>query len=309
MSEPTINSEESTEGTQAEESQENASGLGSTPQADAPGETGAVEATAPDDTAEEGPLLEDSGTDEALQAEADESPGHSDESALPGEPPLDAVALSGLDANFAEVSPGEEAEPIGAQAVQTEQPALPSAGDPDKNWYILQTYSGFEQRVEKTINEMLKIHKLEYLVEEIFVPGEDVTRVKNGRKRKVHVIYYPGYVLIRMKLTDQLWHILMDIPRVSGFVGGTNKEPQPIKDEELVDIRSQMTEGIRQTVLKDEFELGQQVVVIDGPFANFSGKIDEVNHDKNKLRVMISILGRSTPVELAFDKVKAQEAE
>jgi len=173
-------------------------------------------------------------------------------------------------------------------------------------WYILQTYSGFENRVQRTIREKLKVSGMEHLVEEIFVPGEDVTKVKNGRKRTVHVIYFPGYVLIKMNLSDDLWHLLMDIPRVSGFVGSNKNVPLPLGEEELSHIRSQMSEGYRQATLKDEFEVGQQVVVIDGPFANFSGKIDEVNVEKSKLRVLISILGRSTPVELNFDKVKQQ---
>ena len=186
--------------------------------------------------------------------------------------------------------------------LETELPI--SSGNPDYKWYILQTYSGFEHRVEKTVQEKLRVDKMEELVEEIFVPGEDVERVKNGKKRKTHVIYYPGYVLIKMKLTDELWHLLMNIPRVSGFVGGTNREPRPLAEDELGEIRSQMNQGIRQAVMKEEFEVGQQVIVIDGPFANFSGKIDEVYTEKSKLRVLISILGRSTPVELDFDKVK-----
>jgi transcriptional antiterminator NusG len=180
----------------------------------------------------------------------------------------------------------------------------PPVSNPDYKWYILQTYSGFEHRVEKTIHEKLKVSNLESLVEEIFVPSEDVERVKNGKKRKIHVIYFPGYVLVKAKLTDELWHLLMDVPRVAGFVGGTNRDPKPLEDNELGEIRSQMTQGIRQAAIRDEFEVGQQVVVIDGPFANFSGRIDEVNVEKSKLRVLISILGRSTPVELDFDKVK-----
>lgn len=173
-------------------------------------------------------------------------------------------------------------------------------------WYILQTYSGFENRVMKTIQEKLKVDHLEHLVEEIFVPGEDVSRVKNGKKRMVHVIYFPGYVLIKMVLKDDLWHMLMNIPRVSGFVGGNNNEPRSLPESELDHIRSQMTQGIRQAAMKEEFEVGQLVMVIDGPFANFGGKVDEVNQEKSKLRVLISILGRSTPVELDFDKVKPQ---
>jgi len=187
---------------------------------------------------------------------------------------------------------------------QNGQPAVP-----ETKWYILQTYSGFENRVRKTIDEKLRVDHLEHLVEEILIPGEDVTRVKNGKKRKQHVIYFPGYVLIKMHLTDELWHVLMNIPRVSGFVGGTNREPQPLNESELVNIRSQMSEGFRQATLKEEFEIGQSVVVIDGPFANFIGKVDEVNAEKNKLRVLISILGRATPLELDFDKVRPQTDE
>ena len=196
--------------------------------------------------------------------------------------------------------------PEAPQTASTETaPQPPKAPNPNAKWYILQTYSGFENRVEKTLHEKLKVAKLEHLVEEIFVPGEDVERVKNGKKRKMHVIYYPGYVLIKMQLTDELWHVLMDTPRVAGFVGGTNRDPKPLQENELGEIRSQMTQGIRHATIKDEFEVGQQVVVIDGPFANFSGKVGEVNVEKNRLKVFISILGRSTPVELDFDKVKA----
>ena len=187
-----------------------------------------------------------------------------------------------------------------------EPEAIEVVSRPDYKWYILQTYSGYENRVRRTLEEKLRIDHLEELVEEIFVPGEDVTRVKGGRKRKIHVVYFPGYVLIKMKLTDELWHLLMSIPRVSGFVGGTNRDPQSLDENELGMIRSQMDQGMRQAVLKDEFDVGQQVVVIDGPFANFGGMIDEVNSEKRKVRVLISILGRSTPVELDFDKIKAQ---
>jgi transcriptional antiterminator NusG len=201
--------------------------------------------------------------------------------------------------------------PAAAAAAPAAEPEAEEPGEPPvhrvegSQWYILQTYSGFENRVKKTIEEKLRVANLGHLVEEVFVPGEDVTRVKNGRKRLMHVIYFPGYVLVKMVLTDELWHLLMDIPRVAGFVGGNNREPQPLQEQELHHIRSQMSEGFRQATLKEEFEIGQQVIVIDGPFANFSGKVDEVNAEKNKLRVLISILGRSTPVELDFDKVKA----
>ena len=219
--------------------------------------------------------------------------------------PEDQARLSGEEeqpqAPAPAADPAAEADP----AEQEEQAAPALQLVEGSQWYILQTYSGFENRVKKTIEEKLRVANLGHLVEEVFVPGEDVTRVKNGRKRTQHVIYFPGYVLIKMKLTDELWHLLMDIPRVAGFVGGNNRDPQALSEKELSHIRSQMSEGFRQATLKDEFDVGQQVIVIDGPFANFTGKIDEVNVEKNKLRVLISILGRSTPVELDFDKVKA----
>ncbi len=144
-----------------------------------------------------------------------------------------------------------------------EPEAIQVVSRPDYKWYILQTYSGYENRVRRTLEEKLRIEHLEELVEEIFVPGEDVTRVKSGRKRKIHVVYFPGYVLIKMKLTDELWHLLMNIPRVSGFVGGTNRDPQPLADEELGRIHAQMDEGISQATMGKEFVFGQQVVVID----------------------------------------------
>ena len=148
-------------------------------------------------------------------------------------------------------------------------------------------------------------------MQEIFIPGEDVIRVKNGRKRKQHVVYFPGYVMLNMELGDDekgraLWHLLMDLPYVSGFVGGTREEPRPLGEKDLRAIQKQLDSGMREQTQEDEFEVGQDVIVIDGPFANFKGKVDLVNLEKNQLRVMISILGRSTPVELGFDKVKQQ---
>ena len=270
------------------------------------------------EAAAEEPTVEAAGPGDPAPEEAAAADGPVAEAEVPedaapaGEPAVEAAG-SGDPAPEETAASDEPAEEPAVEAASPEDAAAadepaqapaPPPVNPNHKWYILQTYSGFEHRVEKTINEKLRVEKLEHLVGEIFVPGEDVERVKNGKKRKTHVIYYPGYVLIRMELTDELWHLLMDIPRVSGFVGGNNKEPRPLEEDELGAIRSQMNQGMQEAVLKDEFEVGQQVIVIDGPFANFSGKVDEVNTEKGKLRVLISILGRSTPVELDFDKVK-----
>ena len=176
--------------------------------------------------------------------------------------------------------------------------------NPNAKWYILQAYAGYEGRVEQTINEKLKIEGLEHLVDEIFIPSEDIVRTKDGQKRKVNQKYFPGYVLVRMELTPELWHLLMEINRVSGFIGGTQKKPLPLDDTELEKIRSQISEGSQQKATEDEFLIGQKVTITEGSFGNFSGTIDEINQERRKLKVLVSIFGRPTPVEVEFDKVK-----
>lgn len=172
------------------------------------------------------------------------------------------------------------------------------------NWYILQAYSSYETRVEKTIKEQLRVKKLEHLVEKIFIPAEDVVHSKGGKKRTINQKYFPGYILIKANLTPELWHLLMDVPRVSGFVGGTQQDPLPLDEKELEDIYSQIDSGFQQSSMQEEFEIGQKVLITEGPFANFTGGIDEINKEKNKLKVLVSIFGRPTPVEVDFDKVK-----
>ena len=176
--------------------------------------------------------------------------------------------------------------------------------NPNAKWYILQAYAGYEGRVEQTIYEKLKIEGLEHLVDEIFIPSEDIVRTKDGQKRKVNQKYFPGYLLVRMELTPELWHLLMEINRVSGFIGGTQKKPLPLEDTELEKIRSQISEGSQQKATENEFLIGQKVTITEGSFGNFSGTIDEINQERKKLKVLVSIFGRPTPVEVEFDKVK-----
>ncbi len=187
---------------------------------------------------------------------------------------------------------------------ETQVDAPEKQQNPNAKWYILQAYAGYEGRVEQTINEKLKIEGLEHLVDEIFIPSEDIVRTKDGQKRKVNQKYFPGYVLVRMELTPELWHLLMEINRVSGFIGGTQKKPLPLDDTELEKIRSQISEGSQQKATEDEFLIGQKVTITEGSFGNFSGTIDEINQDRRKLKVLVSIFGRPTPVEVEFDKVK-----
>jgi len=187
---------------------------------------------------------------------------------------------------------------------ETESQVAEKPQNPNVKWYILQAYSGYEGRVEQTIREKLRIKGIEHLVDEIFIPSEDITRTKEGKKRKVNQKYFPGYVLIHMELTPELWHLLMDINRVSGFIGGTQQKPLPLDEKELEEIRSQVNEGFQQKATEDEFTVGQQVTITEGSFGNFSGIIDEVNLERRKLKVLVSIFGRPTPVEVEFDNVK-----
>lgn len=176
--------------------------------------------------------------------------------------------------------------------------------NPNVKWYILQAYSGYEGRVEQTIREKLRIKGIEHLVDEIFIPSEDIIRTKEGKKRKVNQKYFPGYVLIHMELTPELWHLLMDVNRVSGFIGGTPQKPLPLDERELEEIRSQVNEGFQQKATEDEYSVGQKVTITEGSFGNFSGTIDEVNLERRKLKVLVSIFGRPTPVEVEFENVK-----
>ena len=189
-----------------------------------------------------------------------------------------------------------------AESIEEQIPEKPM--NPNAKWYILQAYSGYEGRVEQTINEKLKIEGLEYLVDEIFIPSEDVICTKEGKKRKVNQKYFPGYVLINMELTPKLWHLLMDVNRVSGFIGGTQKNPLPLDERELETIRSQVNERFQQKATEDEFSIGQKVTITEGSFGNFSGTINEINLERRKLKVLVSIFGRPTPVEVEFEKVK-----
>ena len=188
------------------------------------------------------------------------------------------------------------------EETELQEPVKPQ--NPNVKWYILQAYSGYEGRVEQTIREKLRIRRLEHLVDEIFIPSEDIIRTKEGKKRKVNQKYFPGYVLIHMELTPELWHLLMDINRVSGFIGGTQKKPLPLDEKELEEIRSQVNEGFQQKATEDEYSVGQKVTITEGSFGNFSGTIDEVNLERRKLKVLVSIFGRPTPVEVEFENVK-----
>ena len=172
-----------------------------------------------------------------------------------------------------------------------------------QKWYIIHTYSGFEKKVEEAIKERAKSRNLEHLVTEVLVPTETVEEMVKGERKLSHRKFYPGYVLVRMELTDESWHLVKDTPKVTGFVGSKD-EPVAIPEEEAAKIIAQMQEGVLRPKPKIRFEQGDKVQVTDGPFANFAGVVDEVRPDRGRVRVMISVFGRPTPVELEFTQLE-----
>ena len=172
----------------------------------------------------------------------------------------------------------------------------------EQKWYIAHTYSGFENKVKATLEEKIKSLQKEELFGQIIVPTEQVVELVKGKKRTSSRKFYPGYIMIQMVLTDETWHIVQDMDKVTGFLGGKTK-PVPITDEEAQKILVRMEDGREKPKPKFFFEEGDEVRVIDGPFNNFNGVVEEVKPDKAKLKVLISIFGRSTPVELDFVQV------
>jgi transcriptional antiterminator NusG len=173
---------------------------------------------------------------------------------------------------------------------------------PSAHWYIIHTYSGFENRVDLTIREMVRTGQDQGLIEEVVVPTEKVIELIKGEKRTSTRKFYPGYVMLRMVMTDYSWHLIQSIPKVTGFVGGKNR-PTPMRDSEAERILQMMEARQEQPRPKFSFERGDEVRVIDGPFRGFNGTVEDVNYDKGKLRVSVSIFGRQTPVELDFVQV------
>lgn len=170
-------------------------------------------------------------------------------------------------------------------------------------WYIVHTYSGFEQRVQQTINEMIRTGQEQGLIQGVVVPTEKVIELaKGGQKRTTTRKFYPGYVMVQMIMTDFSWHLVQSIPKVTGFVGGKNR-PTPMRDSEAQRILSLMESRQETPRPKFNFDRGDEVRVIDGPFGGFNGVVEDVNYDKGKLRVSVSIFGRQTPVELDFVQV------
>ena len=193
------------------------------------------------------------------------------------------------------------------QEVQSvEQPEPQPERNERFKWYILHAYSGFERKVKESIESRVQAFGLSDRVGRVMIPTEPVTEIVNGKKRTVERVFLPGYVLVEMELDNNLWHVLKDTPKVTGFLG-TGDKPVALNEDEVSGIlfRSETTKD--KPSMKVKFEKGEQVRINEGPFANFNGTVDDVNEDRQTLKVMVSIFGRSTPVEIEFAKVDKME--
>jgi transcriptional antiterminator NusG len=197
-----------------------------------------------------------------------------------------------------------EATPVVASdgATATAEPPR----NPNMKWYIIHSYSGFERKVKESLESRIQAFGLQERIGKVLIPTESVTEVRNGKKYTSERMFYPGYVLVEMDMDDHVWHVVKSTPRVTGFVG-TGQQPTPLSEEEVQHIVYRVGESKDKPRLKVKFEKHESVRITEGPFPTFPGIVDEVNEDRETLKVMVTIFGRSTPVELEFDKVEKVE--
>lgn len=175
----------------------------------------------------------------------------------------------------------------------------------EMKWYVVHTYSGFENKVKKTLEDKIRVENLGEFFGQILIPMEQVVEMVNGERKTSKRKFFPGYILVQMKMIDRTWTLVKNTPKVTGFIGAAaNEQPPPITDAEVRRLTSQLTEGAAKPRARVSYTEGDTVRVSDGPFANFNGTIEEVNHEKGRVRVLVSIFGRSTPVELDFMQVE-----
>ncbi|SRR5579875_473975 len=198
----------------------------------------------------------------------------------------------------ADAAPG----PANADTAAAPEGAVPQ--NPNMKWYIIHTYSGFERKVKESIESRVRAYpELAPRIGRVLIPTESVTEVRGGKKYTSERMFYPGYVLVEMDMDDDVWHVVKGTPRVTGFVG-TGQQPTPLSEEEVQQIVYRVADSREKPKLKVKFEKNEKVRITEGPFASFTGDIDEVNEDRETLKVMVTIFGRSTPVELTFGQVE-----
>jgi len=210
----------------------------------------------------------------------------------------------------AEMTPEPEAEsPVedDSAAVEVAEPAVEVVDDEIEddgmNWYVVHTYSGYERKVKQSLEERVRTLELESEVHDVLIPTEDVVEMKGGKKVVTSKKFFPGYLLVNMRMSEELWHLVKNTPRVTGFVG-EGRDPLPLSQAEIDSILNRMEESVEAPKPKFRFAVGESVRIMDGPFANFAGKVEEVDNRRSTLKVMVSIFGRATPVELDFFQVE-----
>jgi len=197
-----------------------------------------------------------------------------------------------------------EAQPEGEQPAEQLAPPI----NENFKWYIIHAYSGFERKVRESIESRVEAFGLQQRIGRVMIPTEPVTELRNGKKYTIERVFLPGYVLVEMELDNDLWHVIKNTPRVTGFLG-TGDKPVALSEAEVSSILFRSESAKDKPSAKIKFEKGEQVRINEGPFANFNGTVDDVNEDRQTLKVMVSIFGRSTPVEIEFAKVEKMEAE
>ena len=175
---------------------------------------------------------------------------------------------------------------------------------PKKRWYVIQAFSGFEGRVAQSLREHIKLHNMSGLFGEVMVPIEEVVEIRGGKRRKSERKFFPGYVLVQMIMNEDTWHLVRSIPRVLGFIGGISDRPAPISDKEIDAIQNRLQQIGDKPRPKTLFEPGEIIRVSNGPFSDFNGTVEEIDYEKSRLKVSVSIFGRATPVELDFSQVE-----
>jgi transcriptional antiterminator NusG len=173
-----------------------------------------------------------------------------------------------------------------------------------KRWYVIHAFSGFEGQVQRSLQEHIKRAGMEDAFGDILVPTEEVVEIRNGQQRKSERKFFPGYVLVNMEMTDETWHLVKDVPKVMGFIGGKGDRPAPIPDSQAEAILRRVQDGVEKPRPKVLYEPGEVVRVVDGPFTDFNGVVEEVDYDKSRVKVSVLIFGRSTPVDLEFAQVE-----
>jgi transcriptional antiterminator NusG len=197
----------------------------------------------------------------------------------------------------------EETPEIGAPATPAAPESAEKIGNPRMKWYIIHAYSGFERKVRESLESRILAFGLQDRMGRVLIPTETVTEIRNNKKYTRESMFYPGYVLIEMDMDDEVWHMVKSTPRVTGFVG-TGQQPTPLSDEEVQQIVYRVADSKEKPKLKIKYEKNETVRITEGPFATFTGVVDEVNEDRETLKVMVTIFGRSTPVELEFGQVE-----